>query len=485
VIAMVAFASIDRRRLAVPIVAATVCISIGASVSLFMPGWPMLLVSLISAVTLGGLILRSRSGELDLFDPLVLTSASFFVFFVFRPLADLPNPALSYSPVDIAITYNMALVAALTAVVAFEIGYGLRIGSRISKALPAPPEPLHDSPLAYAGIALSLVALAALGISIAMAGGITGLLGQRGSSVSGGLNVPIVSEASVLATPAFLLLWAVRGDGRRFARLASVVPLAIILMDTLPRGDRRVLIPFVLAVVATWYMRRNRLPSLKAATTAVVLAFFLFVVPLRDARTGNQSMVDSIAATLSDPGAAVAGAFRSGDTEMIDTLALEIGQVGSPGGIPWQHGLSSLTETLLQPIPRQLWAGKPESVRNQIIQLDWGMIGGSCVSMCPTFSAVGSLYADFGLVSVFGGALVLGVMFQGWYAYYRRFSTSLAAQAGYAGTLFLPFFVWWAGLASVVIYVGLYLVPLLVAMKFAAGHKPRGNLESQRAGSFA
>ena len=137
--------------------------------------------------------------------------------------------------------------------------------------------------------------------------------------------------------------------------------------------------------------------------------------------------------------------------------------------------MATLSETLLQPIPRQLWSGKPKSIRTQFIQHNWGMERGRCVTQCPTVSIVGSLYADYGLASVALGSLLLGWFSRAWYLLMLSMRRDPIITAAYSATLFTFFVVWWSTLASLVIDFGLYAVPILAAGVIARAGPQRGS----------
>jgi hypothetical protein len=428
---------------------------------------PMLIVATGTATVLPILVAKTRR-RLDVFEPLVPASAAFALLFVARPIVDVLYGSPLYADTRSA-TFSLAMVAALAAIVGFNAGYDAGLGLRLARHLPAPSFRANDSVLLVGSVSLAGAAFAALIFIAVQSGGLGALFAQRGALGTGQTGeVPaIVYGATALATPALLLLWTVEGRARWIARVLSLAPLAVILIATIPRGDRRTLIPVLVAAIAMYYLARDTRPSKRTVVVSLFVVFFVLVVPLRDARNGGLSYWDAMTQSISDPGSAVERLLRTGDTEMIDTLALEVGQVGVDPRMPWQYGMATLSETILQPIPRQIWPDKPQPIRNLIIDANWGMTDGGCVSLCPTFSVVGTLYADVGIMSVFLGTLSLGVLFRAAYAYFMHWRHSRFAQAAYAGTLFLPFFVWWSSLSSVVIYAGFYLVPILLITRLA------------------
>ncbi len=152
-----------------------------------------------------------------------------------------------------------------------------------------------------------------------------------------------------------------------------------------PEGDRRLLLPLAVAGGAYYYLRRGRRPSWFQVAALVAATMFLVITPLREARTGQVGIGEAFVQGLQNPGAAIEGLLISQDTSQLSVLAVMISEVGDGRPIPWQWGMSTLTETVLQPIPRQVWEDKPSPIRTQFIEYNWGMAGGRCVSQCPTF----------------------------------------------------------------------------------------------------
>jgi hypothetical protein len=269
----------------------------------------------------------------------------------------------------------------------------------------------------------------------------------------------------MLALPALLVLWSVLPPHRGAARLLAVAPLAVLLVSAIPQGNRRDLLPALVAVTALAYLRRNARPRMLSLVVVGALAFLLLITPLRTIRNGDGSYWTSLVTATEHPVRSVEALFREQDTAMTNALAIEVRDVGSR--IPWQHGSAVLSETVLQPVPRQLWPTKPETIRMQLIEMNWGLRNGSCATQCPTFSVLGSLYADGGLLTVALGCFVFGAILARWYGYFRKRTGDPLIQAAYAATLFLPFYVWWSNLGALVLHFALLAAPLVIAARVA------------------
>ena len=404
----------------------------------------------------------------DPFEPLTLATAAFIVLFLGRTAYDIATGNLSFAGgFDVSSAYRDALLAALVAIIGFELGYGLPFARAGARRLPALAQRPGDALLIGAGLALTLVAGIALGARAAVAGGFETLFLNRGEGSLDLGGVPFISESVVITIPAVLLLWSVSRRARLLGTLISAVPAAIILVASVPSGDRRYILQALFAAGVYLFIRADRRPSARAIGVAALAALFLVVTPLRAARSGDVDYWQSVTQALSDPAASVSELFQSGDTEMVDTVAFLIQNVGAGHDIDWQYGMSFLTETVLQPVPRELWPDKPKPIRTQIIEANWGMTNGRCVSICPTFSVLGSLYADLGLVSVALGSLAIGFAFRAWYEYFALHRRSTLIRAAYAPTVFVAFYVWWSSLSVLVLAAGLFIAPIVLIALFA------------------
>ena len=328
--------------------------------------------------------------SLDPLEPLVMASAAFSILFLARPLYDLIRGDVSFLDFNTDASYDMALASAAVAIVAFQLGYAT---ARVSQVIRGGNEALYRfwpgrSNYVLVGFAVVLTAVAAVAalVNAILAGGAESLLQDRTAVATGATNVPAIAGAVSAAVPAVLLLWCIDGPWKRVARAMSVVPMAVLGVAAIPKGDRRLLLPLAVAGGAYYYLRRGRRPSWFQVAALVAATMFLVITPLREARTGQVGIGEAFVQGLQNPGAAIEGLLISQDTSQLSVLAVMISEVGDGRPIPWQWGMSTLTETVLQPIPRQVWEDKPSPIGTQFIEYNWGMAGGRCVSQCPTLS---------------------------------------------------------------------------------------------------
>jgi hypothetical protein len=443
---------------------AVIPLAAAAALRLERPGREATLLLAIAVASLLPLLYRCATQSLDSFEPLVPATAAFVLLFVARPTFDHARNTRSFAGVDVGPTYPTMLVVVLIGVVLFQIGYAFGRRRRTNARIPSPRDADTGMLLLVAG-ALTLASLGLLVLRALLAGGVSTLILNRSQFDARAINVPFVSESVMLALPALLVLWAIRGPHRVTARILSIVPLGVLLASALPQGNRRDLLPLIVGAVALLYLRRDTRPALTRLTLVAALVFLVVVTPLRASRNGGTGYGANLVTAAQHPMRSVEGLFTEEDTAMTNALAIEVRDVGAR--IPWQRGRSVLAESVLQPVPRQLWEAKPEPIRTQLIELNWGLRNGVCFTQCPTFSVLGSLYADAGLWTVGAGCLLIGILLARWYDYFSRRRRDPLVQAAYAATLFLPFYVWWSSLGVLLLDLVLFAAPLMLAARVA------------------
>jgi hypothetical protein len=192
---------------------------------------------------------------------------------------------------------------------------------------------------------------------------------------------------------------------------------------------------------------------------------FLFLIPMERAR-GNgytqneQSFATALQETIHHPVDAINYIFASQSTAMVTTTALAVMDREQLKAVPQGRGSYTLAETILQPLPRQLVPGKPESIRNSLIQARWGIAAGHCVGLCPTYGPISPLMADGGTLAVLLGGLLLGMFMRWWYHFCFRLRSPLA-KAAYAGTYLSFALIWWSSLTDLTVALLAIGIPLL------------------------
>jgi len=206
-------------------------------------------------------------------------------------------------------------------------------------------------------------------------------------------NLAFLSVAQCVAGLAIVLLplRLGRATPARIARPLLVAALAaVVLLGDGQRG--RFFVP-VCAAGLIWLKTSARpLPPrrLAAAGMLAVVGAAALIAVARGA-AGSRDVT---------PGAVLAQPFGSGN-DLFLPLAGLAGTV--PDGTPYLHGASYL-QTVIFPIPRALWSGKPQDAISVVTgQMDPGNSG-------IAFPEFGEMYANFGLPGALIGSVLFGAL---------------------------------------------------------------------------
>jgi hypothetical protein len=117
---------------------------------------------------------------------------------------------------------------------------------------------------------------------------------------------------------------------------------------------------------------------------------------------------------------------------MAVTLAAALSVI--PETLPHTYGKTIFGDLVVRPVPRALWAGKPETPRNELKSVLWP-IEHAKRTINPEFSALLYFYWDFGLVGVVLGLAAYGMGARYLYEYYMRHHERLYVQVLYSLSL--------------------------------------------------
>jgi hypothetical protein len=392
----------------------------------------------IGLVILAPLAARAISREFDIFEPLVWALAALFVMFVIRPLAVTAYGAFTFrSRYDLAPLIAPALNVALIGCASFVLGYFLPVGARLAQRLaPARETSAPDRVLILSAV---LAFLGVVGYAI--------FASREGHSVAdiarGGLHGDATSTAyfyyaPYILIPAGLLLYREgllqQSIKLRFAGVVCVLPLVNSLTGA---GERVWLLVIVSAFAVYSYLRRGTRPRV-ATVAIVVLVGLVVVVSLRDVTFGSShdSVGSSIHNTMTAPSRAARTFLTDADTEMLSGLALEVGAV--PRVQSYEPG-SAVTTFLSHPMPRVLWPNKPRQAEDRLNERFFATQGYRAGEPGVSYSLLGGLYFDSGVLGVAIGMAFIGVMLRVLFEYFRRYEQNDAVRLLYAATL--PFVV--------------------------------------------
>jgi len=423
------------------------------------------------------LILRVYRRRFDVFEPLTLASFALLLLFVARPLYDF-LAGYQWLGYDNPLDWRGALLITFIGVVAFEIGYHMPVSRRLAARLPRPPQDSDGQASLVLAAALTVAAAGAVLTVGYLKGGLGLLFANRAEATR--FVPPFVAEAFLVALPATLLfLAAAVRRRRRTVALLALIPAGVILLMAIPAGNRRYLLPLLLALVTFAYLVRGRRPPLVPIAVSVVLVLLLVINPLRDARTGDISYPEATLESVRNPHTALESLLRAGDTSMIETMALEMPVLGDE--VPYRYGLELVGDTILAPIPRQVWPDKPQKTSTLLIDHFYGTAeGGGCIVHCPSFAFFGEAAADFGLVSVALISALFGLLLATGYQYLLQHQGALLAQVAFASGLWLAFQPWEAGMSMITHSFILTVLPV-AAVGLLARRRDRAIRVSRRA----
>lgn len=398
-----------------------------------------------------------------LLDPVYVSIFTFFLLFLLRPMYDNANSTFSWLTIDVNDVMPQVLLAILALEVAFFIGYFHPAGRLVARNLPNPPPDLYPSTTLVFALTILGMALVLKLSSAMLSGGLATLVQRREAYSATATNIPFVTEGAMVAVAALLIFLYLRPKYPVISALGTLLSGAVILQSAVGGNRRQVIILFA-TVVVYFALKQAYKPNPLTLLFLGTVFFFGFIAPVELTRGGGGMSPSAAAVQItSNPVEVVERlVLRSQSTSMVNAFAVVVKEIEVNRTISFRQGTSTAAETILQPIPRQIWTSKPEPIRSVVIEHRWGMANGRCAGLCPTFSALAAFYSDFGIPGVAIGGLGLGIFMRvisEWLGYYR---TNFIAQAVFATTITIPFFIWWGNLGSLVVYFGTGAVPLLL-----------------------
>ncbi|WP_137809811.1 MULTISPECIES: hypothetical protein [unclassified Gordonia (in: high G+C Gram-positive bacteria)] len=410
----------------------------------------------------------------------------FFILLIFglRVAFDLSSSDVYWVNINVTDAYFTALAAVwamAASYVAVYVTLRLRWGSFETGSIIGPTRE-EARYFRVASYVLGAVGWLALVVTVLLAGGLGSFIHSR-ESFTGVVNVPAVQYAMMFGICGSLLRVYLAYTQKSIIRSRDLwIGIGIaapILLVTLAQGSRRyALAALVAGIVGYFLVRGKTVPVMRTLLGVLVIVLFV-LMPLESVRSGGDDRGESFGAAVSryvtDPSGAVQGFFASQSTSMLSASAMGLGDYDTmAGGLGW--GRYTAAETVLQPIPQQVWHSKPESLRNELIDYRYGRGDSGCSSLCPTFGPANTFLADFGLPGVILAGGALGLFGAVWLRLCARLGFSGAAA--YAGSFWGFVYMWWSSLSALTLIVLLIGVPPLVIK--AAIELRRGSHGSNR-----
>ncbi len=413
-----------------------------------------------------------RRGRFDPFEPIVIFALAWGVMFVVRPLAIVIRDDTIFYGVDIGATLDEAVLFGLLGAVAFVVGYESPLGVRLAGRLPAPPDQVDTRSTLWWSVGTAAAGIVALLLFLLPSGGVGAIgtfLGGRGSGLDELLETSpmYLWWASLLVIPAAFVAVALALTERRPAVvLVAAALLGIALVRTIPTGNRVFLLVLGGGILVFHYLRTRSRPKTVVLVVVPLLALFVSkaVLDLRYAEN-RQNVATIVERFVATPSRAFRPILEGPDAEMAPALAGALSVV--PEQLPHRYGGATLGDLVRRPIPRQLWAGKPDPPGQQVVEVVWPEAretGG----FDPAFTPLLFFYWDFGLLGLIVGLAAYGVAARTAYAYLRLYEGNLGVQIAFAAALWFLVVAVRQDPVSVVVEGTVVLLPIVAIFRLAA-----------------
>lgn len=398
------------------------------------------LVILVGLVCVAPIVVRLVQLRLDVFEPIVPLSVGLVLIFFIRPVVHLASGQWFFRGFDVRPGFSAALVMALLGILGLFAGYSLRRSARtIASRLPV----LASSwtPASAHRFVIMLLATGALlfaGYILQLGGFGAALPFLSGRTTAEGL---VRADASAylyfgpfLAIPGALILIETGTVRRRAASfVAGLITAMLVLVVTVPRGDRFWLGALLLSLVVASNLRRRRRPKL-VVILALALVFVVGINALLSHRVTEErkgTLTEAVTGGLATPKDQFESFALGPDIAMFSVLSLTADQV--PAQIPHHPG-ASVASLLVAPIPDFVWRNKPQPA-DVILYSQLFPKQGALTRSGTSASFFGGLYFDGGYVLVVLGGALIGLLARMLFEWWRLYPDNGGVRLAYAASL--------------------------------------------------
>jgi hypothetical protein len=428
-------------------------------------------IGLTLAVPLAWRVITRR---FDPFEPIFVFALAYGVVFVARPASMLADGDLSAFGVDIRTTLPRALLLALVGGVAFICAYELGAGRALARGAPKPCEITIRAGVVGSVILITL-SLSALLVMVWPAGGY-----RRFTILLDGQTFEVQElywragsyffMGAMLIIPAAILLLGLAVRDRRFGLIVgATLTFAFALLLMVPLGARGFLLPLVGGAVTFTYVTHGARPRLATvgllAMLALVVSYTLTVVRSPDQRA---HLSEAMRHVIERPDTPIQFVLHGEDAAMAPVLAAALHVV--PSRLEYRYGGAVFGDLATRPIPRQLWAGKPQPVEEQLVGAIWPRL--AKFGFNPAFPPVLFFYWDFGVLGVFAGMALFGIVCRTLYEWFLRHRASVSAQLIFATALWFIVLGVRNSPVDTIVFASFVVLPLVLIERFSSLRRP-------------
>jgi hypothetical protein len=425
----------------------------------------------LMAVALGLLILapifvRLIRGEFDLFEPMVMVSAVYFLYFSAAPLIRFAMDDMVFVGRNFQDDYAEGLLTMFPCVLALWAGYALPVGPSPRQG-PGPAwSPARARTLAWACAGCALLCMVLWARVAGRSVGIfflPGLIGSASADSAGGTDVAYFFLAIEWFIPVLLILMAMGGLRGRGRLLGMLLFITIIYISI---GFRYRIVVMWLAVGMLAYLRTGTRPNVLRILPLGV-AGLAFIGWLGQARLFFRS-----AGTIGKLGFDFRGTLLSAitDTRIFETFMAVQDVV--PQFVD-HAGIQPFVYPLVLPIPRFLWPGKP--FPNWLLEIGGSIGTREGLTLGAAVPHFGEYYIAFGWPGMIIGMFVFGMGVKALWRWYKAAPDDPWRQVVFAlHNAFLFQVIIRGYLAQIVQEWAFYMVPVLVIMWMSRRAARRG-----------
>ena len=418
-----------------------------AAIAHIEPSNSSVLLIALGVVLMAPTAAKLMMGTFDPLEPHFLFAIAYGAMFLVRPVAVLATDDFAYptgaASVNFSRGFEPMLVLCLLGAVGFMVGYLLPLGRDLALHITPPPRGyspaiagLAASAFAFIGVALFLLFLAYAGGLDALSLWVQGRSFQLTQLLSASNKYLVVGPVILLPAAVMLLGLGTTHRNAGIVAIGVVAALALVLIAA-PTGRRSWLFPLFLSVAIYFYVTKDRRPSLKGVVAALMmlLALSALVGTVRSAKVRQTVGVSQSVANLADDPSRIFQPLTQGaDASLATGLAALLSMPADRYSVAYS-GQAVIGDLLTRPVPRSLWAAKPEPPRQKAARALFGRKADVFFAN-PEFSVILYPYLDAGPGGVLLFMVIYGCLARALYEYAMAHRGNVATRLGYA--LLLP-----------------------------------------------